>query len=168
MRFEDVELIRKHMQTLVGAQWVDVGRAAAMAWFIFSRQGTQYSLHVQTAFRIRTEDTVLNANLDMFEPPPQIAECPSFDWDSFDWDMQGANCYDKWCQGFKDKALNGSVGVVRKIQVNDFGDLTIQNDNGLIIEVFINASRDECWRFFNNGSDYHLVVTGTGLDHEEE
>ena len=169
MQFEDIELIRKHMQILVGAQWVWSGRAAAMGTFVFLNKESEYALHVQSAFRIRTEDKLIVANLDMFDPLPEIEGSQSFDWNSYNWDVQGANCYDRWSQGFVNEVENGKAGIVRKIHVNDLGDLIIEIDNGMVIEVFLNSSREECWRFFERESEgHHLVVKGTGLNIGED
>lgn len=169
MQFENIDLIRKYMQILVGAQWVWSGRAAAMGTFVFLNKESEYALHVQSAFRIRTEDKLVVANLDMFDPLPEIEGSQSFDWDSYNWDVQGVNCYDRWSQGFVNEVENGKVGIVRKVHVNHLGDLIIEIDNGMVIEVFMNSSKEECWRFFERESDgHHLVVMGTGLDDDED
>ena len=31
------------------------------------------------------------------------------------------------------------------------------------IEVFINMSKDECWRFFRRHSENHLIIGGDGI-----
>lgn len=164
MNHNDIVSIRNRMQILVGAQWFIVGRAAAMAWFGFLINDSDYALHLQSGFRVRTKEKVLIANLDMFDPTEAVQKSPSFDWDTYDWDIQGANCYDKWAEKFRKETREG---IVREVRISDLGDLTIEIDNGMIIEVFINSSTKECWRFFKRESDDHLVVTGTGLEADE-
>lgn len=168
MNFDDVAFIRNHMEILVGAQWRTIGRAANLAWLGFLINDFEHALHIQSGFRVRTKDKVLTANLDMYDPTKTLLESPSFDWGSYDWDVQGDNCYDEWTGEFRKAAQKI---IVQKVLVSDFGDLTIQLDNGMIIEVFINSSTDdsECWRFFKwKSSHKHLVVTGAGLEPDEE
>lgn len=60
---------------------------------------------------------------------------PDIDYESFNWDVQGNNLLDKWCEEFN-KNL---------------------------------TSDDECWRFFEwHGNGEHLVVTGRGIESQEE
>lgn len=166
MKSNDVTYVRNYMEILMGAQWISAGRAAGMAIFGFQHKDSEYALHVQSALRIRTENKIIVANLDMFDPLPEMVGSQSFDWDSYDWDVRGANCYDKWIQEFENEVENGEIGIVRKVLVNDLGDLIIEINNRLVIEVFVSSSRGECWRFFERESGGHLVVTGTGLEDE--
>ena len=52
--------------------------------------------------------------------------------------------------------------VVQDVFVNQLGDLLIQLDENVKIEVFITMSKEECWRFFRRNSDRHLIITGEG------
>ena len=111
MKSDDVIFVRKYMEILNGTHWVWAGRAANMGTFVFLNKKSEYALHIQSAFRIRTEDKILVANLDMYDPLPEIEGSQSFDWDSYNWDVQGANCYDQWSQGFVNEVENGKVGI---------------------------------------------------------
>jgi hypothetical protein len=159
MNTKAVEIIRKHIKVLEGARFFIAGRTAAMAWLGFVVDNINYALHLQSGFRVRTKEKLLIANLDMFDPTDTVIGDPSFAWEQYDWDIQGNNCYDEWTQRF---GKESSDGIVRAVEVSDFGDLTIEIDNGMIIEVFVNSSTQECWRFFERGADHHLVVTGLG------
>ncbi len=164
MDFNDLELVRKRMQILIGAKWVIVGRASGMAWFGFLINDFDYALHVQSSFRVRNNDKLIIANLDMYEPTIELQEQSNFDWDTFDWEIKGNNCYDIWIQEFRMKNRNA---IVQNIIINDWGDLTIEVDNGMIIEVFVNSSLNECWRFFERNSDDHLIINGSGLEKDD-
>jgi len=53
--------------------------------------------------------------------------------------------------------------IVSDVNVGDFGDLTIIFSDNTVLEVFINASGGECWRFFEETGD-HLVVAAAGVN----
>lgn len=163
MKQEDKKIISEQVNTLMGKKLSKIGRAAAMAWLTFlSNDEKEYALHLQCGFRICANGETIIANLDMFEPTKSLEESPSFDWETFNWDVQGFNRYDEWTTQYnKDKEKQTIVEV---IEVNTFGDLTIKFTNGIIIEVFANAATGECWRFFERKSDHHLVVSAQGIE----
>lgn len=165
MKQSEQKYILEQMDMLKGKKFVSLTRLGATGNLCFeSNDNKEFFLRPQTAFRIRTDNEILIANLDMFEPTEALENSPSFDWETFDWDTQGFNQYDEWATQYnKDKENHV---IVKDVEVNDFGDLTITCNHGVIIEVFINATDDkECWRFFERQSkDDHLVVTGQGVD----
>lgn len=159
MKQSEQNYISSKMAVLKGEKLFYTGRLAASGDFGFGvKDEKDYCLHIQTAFRLRTDKEILIANLDMFKPTEKLEGNPSFDWD-----VKGSNRYDEWTKKYnKDK---DNYVVVENIFVNDFGDLTIKCSNNIIIEIFMNASNDECWRFFERTSkDDHLVVTGKGIE----
>lgn len=163
MNQNDITFINNQVKALIGAKGFTIGRVASMAWIGFNTDNSEYSLHLQTAFRIRNNEKVLVANSDMFEPTETLQSSPSFDWETFNWDVQGFNRYDEWVKQFK-KEFDEPI-TVQTINVNNFGDLTIELSQNIVIEVFINATTEECWRFFERTSkDDHLVVTGQGIE----
>lgn len=161
MDFNDLELIRKRMQVLIGTQWIIAGRASEMAWFGFVTDNFDFALHVQSSFRICVNDKIIIANLDMYEPTIELQNKPDFDWDAYNWEINGNNCYDIWIQEFR---KNNRNGVVKNVSISNLGDLKIEVDNGMVIEVFNNTSLSECWRFFERNSDDHLVIMGNVLE----
>ena len=68
---------------------------------------------------------------------------------------------EQWTVSFIDKYLNKLVVI--GVFVSQYGDLTIKMNNGIEIEVFINMSKDECWRFFRRHSENHLIIGGDGI-----
>lgn len=162
MKQAERDLIKEKMSVLIQqAKGFTIGRAAAMCWMGFDVNGAQYALHIQCAFRFRTAEEVLVGNLDMFEPTRAMEDSSSFDWNTFDWDVQGFNRYDEWTLQWKKE---GRQAVVEAVEVSDFGDLTIRFSGGLVLEVFANNAQNECWRFFERHAKEHLVVTARGMD----
>ncbi|MGI5897407.1 MAG: hypothetical protein ACOX6U_10745 [Oscillospiraceae bacterium] len=163
MKQNDINHIKNQIKVLVGATGITIGRIASMSWIGFHVGDSEYALHLQTAFRIRTNEKILIANLDMFEPTETLKNSPSFDWDTFDWDVQGFNRYDEWVKQFK-KENEGRL-TIQKVTVSNFGDLLIELSQNVFIEVFQNTAAEECWRFFErNSKNDHLVVTGQGIE----
>jgi len=163
MNQNDISIIKDKIKILNEANWFTIGRASDMAWIGFKAGSNEYALHLQTSFRICKGDKILIANSDMFEPTEELQNTPSFDWNTFNWDVQGFNIFDKFAKQFKIEY--GEELTVQKITVGCFGDLKIELDQNVVIEVFINSSKEECWRFFEKGTkNEHLVVTGQGLD----
>ena len=159
MNQKDKAVILKQMENLKGKTIYTAGRLAATGNFSFlSADKKEYWLRISTGFRFRTGQGVLIANLDMFEPTEAIETSPDFDWDTYNWDVQGCNLYDQWMAQVDKKSL-----IVSDVNVGDFGDLTVVFSNNTVLEVFINASGGECWRFFE-GRGGHLVVAAAGVN----
>ena len=166
MKQEDVKATEKEMKILKNQKLSKIGRAAAMAWLIFGNtREKEYALHLQCSFRICKDNEIAIANLDMFEPTKAVEESPSFSWDTFNYDIQGINLYDEWAKKYnQDKETHV---IVQDITVNAFGDLLIHCSQGLFIEVIVNDSMNECWRFFELTADeQHLVISGQGIMEE--
>lgn len=151
------------LRILKGKVISKIGRLGATGNFSFlSADGKEYWLRVETGFRFRTGERTLIGNLDMFEPADTMRSSPSFDWDTFEWDVKGFNRYDEWAVKFL-KEHQGRT-TVREITVNNFGDLALTFDDGTMLEVFLNAAHEECWRFFEHDDPEHLVMMGEGLE----
>lgn len=161
-KFLQKEIICTAFAPILGTTDLQFGRAAAMGWVSFTTLGGHsYSLHIQCAFRVRRGAEILIGNLDMFYPTPAMAEDPTFSWEAYDWDVQGANAYDQWARRIKGESIPFQVGSPT---VSDCGDLTLPLGEGLFLELFLNQTVEEGWRFFCLLPDApHLVVTGLGL-----
>jgi len=167
MKQFEKDFILEKMYVLIGKKLVSITRLAATGNICFiSSSEKKYFLRPQNGFRIRTNNEILIANLDMFEPTKSMEENPSFNWETYNWDVIGFNQYDEWTSEYNKNKENQVV--VEDISISDFGDLTIKCSNDVIIELFINsANGDECWRFFEDDSEEnHLVVTGQGIEKE--
>ena len=82
---------------------------------------------------IRAGNKVISTNADTFETE-------EFGYDTFDWDIQGNSRYDERVDSFIDKYLNKLVVI--GAFVNQYGDLTIEMNNGILIYSFLWAK--EC------------------------
>lgn len=150
------------MRVLEGTRLFKVARAAATGSIAFyAGDKKEYMLHLQCAFRFRYAEEMAIANLDMFEPTKAMEADASFDWERYNWDVQGFNCYDEWALHWEKDVREA---VVEAVEVSSFGDLTIKFSGGLILEVFINNTQSECWRFFQRHAEEHLVVTALGVE----
>lgn len=99
----------------------------------------EYALHVQCAFRIRVGGEVLVASRDRYE----IVDGGDT------WDRQGANLLDVRLEKLIAERCPARVVAVRG---SDAGDLTVEFDAGLVLEIWIDDSgADEHWRFFPLG-----------------
>jgi hypothetical protein len=147
-------------KALVGLRGLSFGRAAAMAWINFGAAKAGHALHLQCSFRVREGYDILVTSTDIFLPSAQSAKEPSFDIESFDWDVQGSNRYDEWVKRL-DPAFLSSLAVT-DAEVGACGDLTVSLERNIAIDVFVDATVDECWRLFNTAGGRHLVMTGTG------
>ncbi|MBN1552897.1 hypothetical protein JW979_15595 [bacterium] len=164
-----------YIDLLINKCLIDIGRAANMAWLFFDsdreKQAVDKSgflLHVQSPFRMidmidPEKSEVLFASLDMYLPNSENEQSLKFAGG-----VHGNNRYDeeakKWLQE------NESV-YVKKLHFNVLGDLRLLLSNGHVFEVRVTSSLDgeydECWRFFERGSDRpHFVVNGKKTIHE--
>ena len=157
----EINRISQRMKELEGAYLMSVGRASSLAWFLFAKNKTEYALHLQTGFRVVTDENIIFASADVFQPSEFLENSEEFDYDTFEWDIQGNSRYDERVDSFIDKYLNKLVVI--GAFVSQYGDLTIKMNNGIEIEVFISMSKDECWRFFRRHSDNHLIIGGEGI-----
>ena len=143
MKENEISRVSQRMKELEGAYLAGVGRASSLAWFLFEKNKTEYALHLQTGFRVVTDENIIFASADIFQPSDFLENSEEFDYDTFDWDIQENSRYDERVDLFIDKYLNKLVVI--GVFVSQYGDLTIKVNNGIEIEVFINMSKDECW-----------------------
>lgn len=134
----------------------DIGRAADMCWMIFSSEKSEehYSLHLQCPWRIRAKNNILLSNLDIYELSMENND------EDDEWDDKKKNVFDeKIMQHDKWKGIK-----VKNIIITEVYDLKIFLSDSSVIECFVNDLRYECWRFFKQGTNEHLVITGMGIE----
>lgn len=140
----------------------DTGKAV-----LGQREAGTYSLHAQSMYRMSCGDIIVFAKGDLYEPSAQalvhldLQDNETLP-DDFDYTQSGNNRLDE----ILDEKLASLKGfIVEGIAVNHLGDLHIKFSNGFEFRVLIDVSGpEECWRFFKSGDDEHLVVTGEGLE----
>jgi hypothetical protein len=159
--------IEAALQVLIGMPVLSVGRAADLHWFQFgtqhivanSRGGTKavgdYALHVQCAWRIRTNSKIIAASRDRYVPANGI------EVDDFDWDSPGNNLCDHRIATWLKEIAEALPTVI----------MVSSDEVGILIEVFPDTSLVdeyyEHWRLFQPASETtHFVVSNSGLDLE--
>lgn len=155
-----------------------IGRAGDLEWFSFGnnrmvvllRDGktkivSDYALHVQCSWRLRSKDRIIVGSRDRFFPPGDFSYK---DLDDFEWDVQGGNHLDASVTKLMENS-NAVPFLVTAIQADEIGSIRISFNNEHILEVLpdISIASAELWRFFIPYSDKpHFVVTGHGLELE--
>lgn len=126
----------------------------------------KYSLHIDCNFRLVCGNEIIVARGDIFQPSNKIVADPDFIYEEFNWDIIGNNRFDEI---IKQYFIDGNmVFTVKKIVVNKFGDLKIYFENNFLLEVSSDISgNEECYRFFEQKSENHLVVSGIGIELED-
>lgn len=158
MNSKEIHDANQYLKNIEGGNLVSIGRAASMGWFLFDKDNDEYALHLQTSFRVTLDEKILFAGADIFQPSEMIAVSEKFDLETFEWDVQGNNLYDENVKLFMEKYSQNLT--VNDVFMNQLGDLSIQLSERVKIDVFVNMSREECWRFFKRHSDNHLVIGG--------
>lgn len=150
------------LQILLGTRVTNINRNHGDIWFEFADEsGKCYILLMQTLFRLCTDEKILITDTDKYKASDSI------DDDAFDWDVQGANIFDKWVISSKNNLLNSLI--VKDVGINKFGDLQILFNNNITLTVYLEVTNDnECWRFFEKDCDekLDLVVLGNCVKHD--
>lgn len=183
MKQEQVKIISESLKRLKGERLRGITRAGAMADFGFGDHVEKHThrydenkrlvpvaiavprlaLHVDCCFRLTLGEKIILSKGDIFQPSNQIENDCDFSWEGFEWDVRGNNRFDEIVPSLLDEAAKDFV--VEKISVSRWGDLKIVFSNHFVLETFIDSSgREECWRFFEIGTDEHTVVNGQGIE----
>ena len=143
-----------------------LGRDAAGRAALVEAEAGRYALHIQCFFRLTRAGEVVLARGDLFQPSAVLEQDAAFDSTAFDWSPTGNNHFDEVTAG---DLSQPSDLVVADARVNRLGDLRLRFNGGFALEVLTDVSSDhECWRFFEAGSDDHLVVNGRGVETGED
>lgn len=161
MNKKERNYISEKLQILIGTKISDINRNHGDIWIDFADEhGKCYILLMQTLFRLCDNEKILITDTDKYKN----FESESNN-DLFEWDVHGANIFDKWVASNKNDLLNSLT--VQKVKITEFGDLVIIFDKSITLTVFLEVTNDtECWRFFENGNDekYDLIVLGNCIN----
>jgi hypothetical protein len=164
--------IQSNLNVLIGKPLLNLGRASNLIWFNFgdyvvkkNRLGLEkkvgeFSLHVQCSWRISNDNKIIIAYRDIYSPCDQWNE-----EEEFNWEVQGMNRFDEKADEINKDSK--STLVVNQISADNLGGVKIYFENRHVLELFPDESnsKDEFWRFITNeGSSYHIVVTGIGIE----
>lgn len=160
MNKSDLECIKKNIQNLQSCICMNIGRSSNLIWIEFKKNNKYFVLDIQSAFRFVKNKNILCSNLEIYSPKKQDLNNKSFDYENFNWDVQGENFFDEWIKTEGSVLLNS---VVNEFNISCYGDLKIKFDNNIIREIF-NNSLSECWRFFERNSQTYLVANGNNVE----
>ncbi|MFV0425213.1 MAG: hypothetical protein ACK5K7_06635 [Bacilli bacterium] len=189
---EDFDIINKNMEILVGKEMRKPIRGGSMLDLGFGDmikkqtrrfdenkeivmkmvEVSRYAIHISSTFRfICGYDIIINKDY-MFTPSNKYIQENKINEDNYDeekfnidWDIKGNNAFDETVDKYFPN--NEFKFIVKDAKINRFGDLKIIFENGFTFETFTDLNGDyECWRFFEVGSDKHIVISSVGLDKE--
>ena len=161
MNKKERNYISEKLQILIGTKISDINRNHGDIWIDFADEhGKCYILLMQTLFRLCDNEKILITDTGKYKN----FESESNN-DLFEWDVHGANIFDKWVASNKNDLLNSLT--VQKVKITEFGDLVIIFDKSITLTVYLEVTNDtECWRFFEKGNDekYDLIVLGNCIN----
>jgi hypothetical protein len=161
--------IEKSTVVLTGAALWAFRRIADLAVFHFGEKAQvktfqgetaevgRYALHVQCAWRIAREDSVVVGSGDLYAPAGITTKQFRSD---FDWKRDPTRLDELMGLLFKNGARQF---LVRTVEVGVGSSLCLGLDSGLVLEIFPDDSLcEEYWRLLQPGKDEpHFVVAGT-------
>ena len=114
MNKKERNYISEKLQILIGTKISDINRNHGDIWIDFADEhGKCYILLMQTLFRLCDNEKILITDTDKYKN----FESESNN-DLFEWDVHGANIFDKWVASNKNDLLNSLT--VQKVK--RFGD----------------------------------------------
>lgn len=127
----------------------------------------KFALHIDCHFRLSCGNEIILSRGDIFQPSLTLLQDTDFNYDTFNWDVYGNNRYDEISkQFFGDGA---SDFTINKVTISVLGDVRLHFENNFLLEISPDISgSEECWRFFEIGTDEHIVVSGQGLEEYEQ
>jgi hypothetical protein len=169
--------IESFLSCLIGLPLWSIGRAGDIEWFAFGNERrevpgrdnvtkivSEYSLHVQCAWRIRNQDKIIVASRDRFYPP---GNDPLSNLEEFEWDTPGGNRLDELISKLlEERSLNPFIVI--SVRADTVGGVNINLIEGYRLEIFPDDSlSSEYWRFFKPFSEQeHFIITGHGVELE--
>lgn len=125
----------------------------------------KYSLHIDCHFRLSCGSEIILSRGDIFQPSNKVIVDQYLELETFDWDIKDNNKFDEICNKyFHNVTMNFEV---KKIVISKLGDLKISFENNFLLEISPDISgNQECWRFFEQNSENHLIVSGLGIEND--
>lgn len=151
--FSAQEATRK-IQVLTGLPLVEVGRIGLTAILGFGQSlswrlsksgmetsGAEYAFHLQCPFRVRQGDRIILGSSDMRREGEVMP-------------------YDRGAMVLQDYAIEARP-VITEILIQQYGDIRIDFQYGIVIEVFpAGVIREETWRFLHRFHDHYVFPDG--------
>ena len=167
-----IDEIKKNLNVLIGLPLWSIGRAGSVYWFVFGNQRrlikmdngkektvSDYSLHVQCAWRISIKDKITISSRDKNYPP---GDDPYKDIEDFDYDDPNGNRLDERIISFFNNLAKQPL-TVTCVEASNKGDLKIVFVNDIELEIFIDDTViEEYWRLFIPYNEKaHFVITSS-------
>ena len=156
------------LKELVGLKTFVSNYAADMRAFGFrypddSSQSSEWYLHIQCSWRIKSVDQVITGSFDWFEPVDANRDLGD-QWDpATGGSLQELKLRDVFQDFGASRPIHNHTDnlVVTAASANKFGDLTIDLTGGFQLDVFPAGSRGEFWRIFKHGDlNSHFIWEG--------
>ena len=103
MNSKEINVSNQYFKEIEQGNLVSMGRASSLGWILFVKDDEEYALHLQTAFRIKVDEKIFLASSEMFQPSDRVRTDDIFDFETFEWDIQGNNRYDERVKQFMEK-----------------------------------------------------------------
>lgn len=103
MNSKEINVSNQYFKEIEQGNLVSMGRASSLGWILFVKDDEEYALHLQTAFRITVDEKIFLASSEMFQPSDRVRTDDKFDFETFEWDIQGNNRYDERVKQFMEK-----------------------------------------------------------------
>lgn len=161
--------VQQQIDRLVGEDLWSLRRAGGMLCLMFgkrrmviTRRGVErevgeYSLHIQCAWRLTCEGTLVIAPVDLFTPVDSDEPAETeFDWEKGNrFDQKAALLFSP--ERPQLRVLAATAG--------NAGSISLALEAGYQLEVFPDK-HSECWRLFDfdDEASPHFVVTGKGIE----
>ena len=167
-------IIANALAVLKGQALCETYRAADMRTFGFGalRQvanGLQptYTLHIQCAWRLRTEASIVTGSDDFYVPSDK--EDRSWRPGTKALSLQDVKCaLLVYGEGGKLGQATIEAPTVARVDNDGFGDVTIVFSNGAILEIFPIGSTGEYWRLFEPETTVpHFVASAEYVAYEQ-
>lgn len=186
MNKKDVKIVTEALSKLNGLKLQTVMRAGSMGDFGFGDyvekevrrfddekkivtkivSVPKYSFHIDCHFRLSCGDEIVLSRGDIFQPANTLLQNLDFEYNAFNWDVNGNNRFDEIAKEYF--SGDPSSFTIKKVKISRLGDVKLYFENSFILEVSPDISgKEECWRFFESGSDEHIIVNGQGLGEDE-
>ncbi len=149
------------IRELENKNFIDIGRASDLLWLQFGEkikiknyknieiERGSMGLNIQCPWRILKRDQLILGNNDIYEPADDIFET------EFDWSEIGGSVFDKKVIEIFSNML---PLMVKSVEVSKIGDLKLEFEKEIVLEVISNsASKIELWRFINYKTNEHIV-----------
>ena len=146
--------IARHAADMLNLQFGDITRENDKSW-------GELALHIQAPWRMRKGVTILIGRNDRWNPVDEIE-----DWDSW-YQSPHPNREDYFWLDFmgrRDEATksfecDSDSVAVRSALETEVGDLTLEFDDGTLLEIFGCGTDDEFWRLLRPGDESeHYVI----------